>query len=212
MYLDVVPSVHSASVYVSRASARSAWSVGFSSIASIGACAPFARLGRGIFGAQSAISYVVVIFLMISSAITGLLSDCPWVVLVWQGKGSLSLILVHVLWWRNLRSSAMNLFILSVTGRPSVRSETWLPTDLAIVCLFTSTFCVLPGFKFGRFLSKTASFVCCSRGACFHQLWSSPVCFSYFLEVAPTVFIAAVALSSPRTIGLVVNMGLAPLI
>ena len=150
-----------------------------------------------------------VIFLTISSAITGLPSDRTWFVLVWQGKGSSSLILVHVLWWRNLRSSAMNLFI-SVTGRPSVRSKTWLPTDLAIVCLFTFTFHILPGFKFGRFLSKTASFVCCSRGACFHQLWSSPVCFSYFLEVAPTVFIAAVALSSPRTIGLVVNMGLAP--
>ena len=143
--------VHSASVHVSCASARFAWSVGFSSISSIGACESFARLGRGIFGAHYAISYVVVIFLTISSAITGLPSDRTWFVLVWQGKGSSSLILVHVLWWRNLRSSAMNLFI-SVTGRPSVRSETWLPTDLAIVCLFTFTFCVLPGFKFGRFL------------------------------------------------------------
>ena len=157
----------------------------------------------GTFGARPATSYVVVILLTISVAIAGLLSDFSWVALVWRGEGSSSRILVHVLWWRVLRSSSMNLFIVFVTGRTSVRFEIWLLTDVAIVCLFTTAFRVFPGFKSGRILSKTASFVWYLRLKCLRQLWSSPVCVTFFFEVLLTV-----ALSPSGTAALVVDLGL----
>ena len=190
-------------VDVSRSPAWFAWGVVFTSIASIGAWAPFACHGVGTFGARYATSYAVVIRLTISVASAGSLSDFSWVALVWRGEGPPSRIFVHVLSWRVLKSSSMRLFIARVVGRTSVRFEVWLLTDVAIVCLFTTAFRVFPGFKSGRISSKTASFVWYLRLKCLRQLWSSPVCVTFFFEVLLTV-----ALSPSGTVALVVDLGM----